>query len=173
MSGLRNTIRDELAEQRRVDAEFSADFRAGRLPDLNPTPLDPATDPFGTGYAWLTTPEPPFDAALGSLLPLPADVWYQVGGPELRTAALGGALASGTDAQIFRGWVDTQFVALCQTGGEDGLELLRTLRTERETSADTLHRVVMLLESVPTFAALGQDQLVAAALIVTTALRPE
>ncbi|MFO0847113.1 MAG: hypothetical protein U0871_00950 [Gemmataceae bacterium] len=165
--------RDELPERRRIDAEFAADVRAGRVPELQPDPLDPGSDPFGTGYAWLAAPERPFDAAAGSLIHLPAADWYRVGGSDLRAAALGDTLASGPDEQIFRQWAETHFVAMCVADGEDGLVLVQTLRTDPEPALDTLYRVAVVLERHPRFAALGLEQRVAGALIVTAALKPD
>ena len=156
----------ELEEQRRIDAEFIADFRAGRIPELNPTP-------FGEDVTWLNTPARPFDAAVGSLIHLPKSDWIEVGGPELRTAALGGAMAGGTDEQVFQTWAENQFVALCLADGDDGQALLDTIRTEPVLHDETIDRIAAILESVPRFAALSLDQRVAAALLTVEALKPK
>ncbi|MFO0936219.1 MAG: hypothetical protein U0798_06865 [Gemmataceae bacterium] len=162
----RTTRAVEIEEQRRIDSEFIADFRAGRIPELNPTP-------FGEDMTWLNTPARPFDAAVSSLINLPKSDWMEVGGPDLRTAALGEGLAGGTDEQVYQRWAENQFLALCLAEGEDGQELLNSIRTEPLLDNETLDRVVVILESVPRFAALSLDQRVAAALLTVEALKPK
>jgi len=151
-------------ERIRIDTQFIADFRAGRFPELNP-------EPFAVEHEWMKAPARPFEAAVEYLAPKPRDEWKRIGGSELRVAILDGAMAAGSDEDVFRSWAANQFVALCISQGEDGLELLESIRTSSEIDSDIILRVATALESVPRFAALSLDQRVSAALLAIDALR--
>jgi len=161
------------AEAKRLDEEFVAEYHAGTLPTVEVPPLDPESDPFGRGYAWLKTPATPFDEAYYALVSLPPAEWSQRGGPELRRVALAGSLASGTDEELYRKWVRDQFTTLCLSAGEEGQELLQLLKAEGELTPAIVYDVAMVLESYPEYANLTAEQRIAAALIAVETLRPK
>ncbi len=151
-------------------AALDAEVFAGNLDALGhppPPPLDPDGDPFGRGYAWLEEPgaDSPFEVAYSSLRSKELADWYAVAGRDLRKIALGGSLAGGTDDQVFRGWVQGRFVALCEAAGTEGTETLAALRSAPAPDAEPVRSTAELLQARPEFGSLDPEQIVAAALI--------
>jgi hypothetical protein len=153
-------------EARQLDAEFEAELLAGTLPSLNVPPLDPSSDPFGRGFSWLRPPTDPFGLAFESLANRGFDELMKSGGAELRTAALAGAFAGGTDEAVVKTWALEQFPTLCLGTGHDGEDLLELLRSKPKITPALVREVVEILNLQPEFAALPLERRVAAALII-------
>lgn len=163
---------DDPADLKRLDDEFLAKYRAGTIPSLDDSTLEPATDPFGRNFSWLSAPANPYDAAFDALANRTRDEWYQRGGSELRLAALGGSYAAGSNEDVYRTWAHEQFAALCFAAGEEGDELLTHLKAEGELAPGVVYHVATFLERQPTFAELTPEQRVIAAMIAIESLRP-
>lgn len=164
--------RDHPAELKRLDDEFLAKIDAGMIPSLDDSDLEPAEDPFGRNFSWLSAPSNPYDAAFDALANRTRDEWYERGGSELRLAALGGSYAAGSDEDIYRTWAKERFEALCFAAGEEGDELLDYLKTGGELASGVVYHVATLLENQPAFSELTPEQRVIAAMIAIESLRP-
>ena len=153
-------------EIRRRDEVFSAKFRAGLVPKLETTPLDPATDPFGMNYEWLNSPQSPFDQAYDQLVNEPSEKWYRSAGSVMRTIALADTMAGGTDEQVLVAWAKERFSSICKAGGEEGEGLWRMLKRHGDQSRAFVEDVSRFLEHQPELVELDAAQRVALALIV-------
>jgi hypothetical protein len=151
-------------ERIRIDTQFIADYRAGLFPELNP-------DPFTIEHEWMKVPARPTEAAIELLSTQLRSEWQRVGGAKLRLAILDGAMAAGSDEELFRSWADHQFLALCLSHGEDGVELIETIRTNPEFDSDIVTRVASILETIPRFGSLSLDQRIAAAMLAIDSLK--
>lgn len=150
----------------RLDAEFRAGaFDATTLPPA--PPLDPATDPFGMGYAWLD-PEDTFAGVYAAVAGrFPSDV-SRTSATEFRRLNPAGGLASGTDQQLFEAWVRDGFVTLCRSSGGD---LLDRISLAPGPSADLTREVTAVLRRLPGFDELDPSAQVAIAFTATDLAR--
>lgn len=159
------------AELRRLDDEFVAEFAAGTIQAVEVPPLDPASDPFGRNYSWLSVSGHPYDAAFDEVISKDSDEWYQLGGDELRRVVLAGAIAAGSNEDIYRKWVRESFTAICNAAGEEGTDLLEMLKTEGGGMCkDIVFEVATLLDAQPAFSELTNEQRVIAAMIAIKTL---
>jgi hypothetical protein len=164
-------LQNDQEELKKLDEEFLAAYTAGTLPQYDSQPLDPQSDPFGQGFAWLHAPLPPYEAAIEKLSELNRDAWYQVGGVDLRAAVLKGLLAAGTDEQVYRAWAQSRFLAICFSDGEYGQDILNRVQSDEPITPDLIYCVATTLEADSELARLSHQQRVAAALIAIEAVR--
>lgn len=156
--------------------QMDEDFRAGRSaePHLPPLePLDPASDPFGMNFEWLEPREDPtpFDLAFTAIATAhPEERFAHVAG-DLRTVALDGSLASGTDHEIIGAWAQQNFALLCQAHGQPGTELLAWITTETVPTRDLVTAVHDFLGTQVDFADWDSEKRIAAAMVIMDALR--
>jgi len=146
---------------KQLNDEFVDEYVMGTIETLLAPPFDPDSDPFGRSYSWLRAPSHPYDAAYDELIGLSLDVWYVIGGGELRCAVLAGTDALGSDEDVFQNWAHQRFPAICVATGEDGASLLENLSMCQEI----VYEVATLLESEPAFSKLIPAERVLAAMI--------
>lgn len=152
------------------------DFRAGRsaelqLPPLEP--LDPASDPFGMNFDWLEPREDPtpFDSAFAAIATAHPDERFAHVAGDLRTVALDGSFASGTDREIIVQWAQQNFVLLCRAQGRPGNELFAWIATEAVPTRDLITAVHDFLGTQVDFADWDSEKRIAAAMVVMDVLR--
>lgn len=150
----------------RMDEEFMAGkYDSIALPPAEP--LDPRSDPFGTGYEWLD-PADEFAAAYAQVVAqFPSDLRREAAG-EFRRLSLAQSFAAGTDQELFEAWVREGFLPLCRSAGDD---LAERIQRAAGPSVELTRAVTRLLRRLPGFDELEPVRQVGAAYAVIDAAR--
>ena len=151
-------------------ARMDEEFRAGTLANLNlppVEPIDPTSDPFGTGYEWLDEAGEFSDAFARLAAQFPSD-YFRTASAAFRRLNPADAAAAGTDEELLAAWVRDSFPVLCRSSRGD---LAERIRVAPGPSAGLTSDVARLLGKLPGFDELEPDRQVAVALAVTDLAR--
>lgn len=158
---------------KRIDQEY----QAGLLDHLLESPvtqLDPATDPLGQEFEWLDPTHEElnnFSIAYARVNRLQASRRQALAAKRMRSEALTGSLAGGTDQSIFVDWVNSGFVAACFAAGNDMAIMLKAYQQDRSINQERISQVVSLLNNRRGLSQLSLDEKIAVALSILEALR--
>ncbi len=162
------------ATLKRIDEEYLAG-RVMKSDESTLESLDPNSDPFGMNYAWLGPPgefvqEP---ETYPQMYSRSQAANYRLAASALRRTALAGSLAGGTDAEIFQQWLGKGFVGLCHEAGPKGVELLETIRGDRELLPERIEAIRgVFRETLPAASFTAEEEIAIATAIVQALMLP-
>ena len=154
------------------------EFRSGAYDELSLTPavpIDPKSDPFDRNYEWLEPDLRSTDTAeiSSAVLSQPSSERWRIAAAALRRTALAGSLAGDTDAEIFQQWLGKGFVGLCHEAGPSGVELLETIRGDRELLPERIEAIRgVFRETLPAASFTEEEEIAIATAIVQALMLP-